>query len=620
MIGNGGRLIGYGASRASLRVPHTDSRGPAAFLSDMSEPLRYFSRTKSRNALAKAIGCKTETIESVLAYNNLSHVENALGASGEPAPYRLLRIPKKNKRRTGEYRTVVEVLDLHLSMALKSLSRRLDVYLRKTVPQFPTAASYGFISGSSTFHNATQHLGHRMLLTADIKEFFNSITKSDVERALIGANILPEAADLIASFTTINGRLPLGFSTSPLLSNLVCISLDIRLSELAIECGAVYTRYADDLAFSSDARLPNIKDLRSALSKEGFSLAEDKVRISRRGQRQVVTGLTIADKTGPRVPREFKRRLRKEIYYCDKYGIKEHADGAGNSIRRVAASIDGRIGYVQGIEPVLGEKLREKWREILKRESLNIKYSGRNFDRPTGDKILLFDESHWKDPSSDRHVIAVACVDIGDHDGVGNSLKSLAISRYENPFYGGTLPKYPNVFHYSDDYDRAKDEVCDELSNWPLHVSVAFRTYRSEDEFHENFTPLFGWLLTRRMGASDGKLIRVICDRHDGVGVKRLSSVIAHHYSRLIQTDARRPFGLPSVSCPSKSEEPLLALPDYFLGILGAYIRARSSDMGKKEVRRFENLRDKYRLIRNFDEHTSFNRQRKFDHRDYYSE
>jgi len=162
----------------------------------------------------------------------------------------------------------------------------------------------------------------------------------------------------------------------------------------------------------------------------------------------------------------------------------------------------------------------------------------------------------------------------------------------------------------TDDPERARDEVCRLLAALPLRANVTFGLYRPELSFAENYLGMFRWLMTWRMGASDWDALLVECDSHQEVGQPLLEAAVRDLSERLWLRHSRRPRCLPVVRCPRKAEEPLLLVPDYLLAVAGAYLGCGSTSMEKMQVRRFEQLRDKYRLIRDFDRHRSYNRQR----------
>src|SRR5262249_4532264 len=113
-----------------------------------------------------------------------------------------------------------------------------------------------------------------------------------------------------------------GAPTSPALANLIAWRLDRRLSALAAKRGFAYTRYADDLTFSSDSPA-STNDLRRVvrgiIAEEQFVVNTAKTRLARRSARQTVTGLVVND--GISTPRQLRRRLRAILHNAQVTGL-----------------------------------------------------------------------------------------------------------------------------------------------------------------------------------------------------------------------------------------------------------------------------------------------------------
>jgi retron-type reverse transcriptase len=165
-------------------------------------------------------------------------------------------------------------------------------------------------------------------------------------------------AVLLANLCTVDGSLPQGASTSPALSNLVCTRLDRRFSGLAKKMGFHYSRYADDLVFSSNnPRLPSLIPLfREILSEEGFRVNEGKTRIMRKGRRQVVTGLITNQYLN--LPREQVRRLRAAIHRLKTGGaasldLRSRRGRKDNPLQ----VLQGHLGFLRMVDPKRADKL-----------------------------------------------------------------------------------------------------------------------------------------------------------------------------------------------------------------------------------------------------------------------
>ena len=153
------------------------------------------------------------------------------------------------------------------------------------------------------------------------------------------------------------GVLPQGAPTSPSLSNLVFQPLDGLLEAAAGERGAVYSRYADDLTFSADRDLSGLLPVvRELLLAQSFTLNGDKVHYYDPGVPKKITGLTVQNGS-VRVPKGFKRKLRQEIYYCQKFGVLNHLNNCGaQRWVHYREHLYGKAYYIHMVEPEEGER------------------------------------------------------------------------------------------------------------------------------------------------------------------------------------------------------------------------------------------------------------------------
>ncbi|MEP7306840.1 MAG: reverse transcriptase family protein [Acidobacteriota bacterium] len=255
-----------------------------------------------------------------VAIDDLETIDNTPDLTGR---YREMRIPKRGRVNQGRYRTVFKVEWGVLHQLQKNIARDIG----DTVT-FPDCVQ-GFVRGRSIVSNARVHVGQVVIFHADIENFFDAIGAERVAGAFVSLGCEPSIAELLSKVCTLMGRLPQGASTSPILANLVSAALDLDLTRLAATQHLRYSRYGDDLTFSGE-QAPTPDAIRRLLSAHGFALREDKVRTQRRGKCQYVTGLSIIDPAGPRIPRKTKRQLRLELYYAKKYGIAGHQERTGN--------------------------------------------------------------------------------------------------------------------------------------------------------------------------------------------------------------------------------------------------------------------------------------------------
>lgn len=216
----------------------------------------------------------------------------------------------------------------------------------------------GFVRGRSILDNARPHIGREVVIRIDLKDFFPSITHAQVRKVFQDFGYPYRVAVLLASLCTVDGRLPQGAPTSPALSNLVCETLDRRFAGLKKKLGFRYSRYADDLVFSSDnPRLPKlIPFFRQVLREEGLTVNESKVKVMRQSRRQMVTGVVVNRK--PNVSREKARRLRAALHRLAKAGpgAVEMESAAGREKDPVYV-LRGHVSFMQMLNRPAGARL-----------------------------------------------------------------------------------------------------------------------------------------------------------------------------------------------------------------------------------------------------------------------
>jgi hypothetical protein len=254
---------------------------------------------------------------------------------------------------------------------LAAVQRRIFAHLARMELDLPGCV-HGYVRGRSHISNATAHAGRRFLQKFDLKDFFPSVTRAAVEAVLGEAGFMPDATDRLGLLLTYQGRLPLGACTSPLLSNLCLRGLDAGLQALAADRELVYTRYSDDLTFSANDPFDVRAEVDAAVAASGFRLNPDKTVSVRYGQALYVTGLSVSDPAGPRLPKRFKRGLRQDLYLIERFGLRsftnwtrpsedpgadDHFDdqeGVNLGLLRV---VQGRLRYAGAVEPAFVDKL-----------------------------------------------------------------------------------------------------------------------------------------------------------------------------------------------------------------------------------------------------------------------
>ena len=226
-------------------------------------------------------------------------------------------------------------------------------------------------------------LGHRWLSTKISKIFFPTIDFARVAGLFRGFGYSPAVATIFALLCTEaprrriqrgdeiryaavgNRSLPQGACTSPAISNLISRRLDKRLSKMAHSVGWRFTRYADDLTFSTSTAPAKIGYILSRVQHivedEGFVIRKSKTRVLKRCARQSVTGVIVNDR--PSIDRKVIRRLRAILHRAKLEGLDAQNREHRPNFRRW---VQGMIAYIEMINPAQGGRLRRDY-EALKR-------------------------------------------------------------------------------------------------------------------------------------------------------------------------------------------------------------------------------------------------------------
>jgi len=235
--------------------------------------------------LARRLGLEEETVRSVeVSYSRFAIPKRSGGT-------RIIQSPNRE---------------------LKRLQRRIHHRLLKRIRAHP--AVRGFERRQSIVTNALPHQNKAIVLRMDVKDFFQSTQSDRVREMFLRLGWNREAATLLTKLCTHDGGLPQGAPTSPRLSSLVNLRLDMRLASAAKKGSAEYTRYADDLTFSFEdddslAARKMIRVTKLVLQDFGYKLhTRKKLLIRRQHQQQLVTGLVVNHRA--HLPRRTRRWLR----------------------------------------------------------------------------------------------------------------------------------------------------------------------------------------------------------------------------------------------------------------------------------------------------------------------
>lgn len=292
---------------------------------------------EERKNLSKLIHIRNKVLSNIL-YNQ--KIENS---------YKEFRILKKN----GKYR-IIQAPEKNL----KYIQRKLGKFLNETHNKYiedkgiKLNISHGFVKGKNIFSNAKIHRNKRYVLNVDILDFFPSFHFGRV-RGYFEKNkefkFSNEMATLTAQLTCYNGKLPQGAPTSPIISNLIFNIVDIRILNLAKKYKLDYTRYVDDMSFSTNEKnfiftyKEFIEKLIDILEKSGFKINQNKTRLEYFSSRQEVTGLTVNKKLNAN--KSFIKKTRamaNELYKTGEFSI--------NGKKGTLNQLEGRFAFINQID------------------------------------------------------------------------------------------------------------------------------------------------------------------------------------------------------------------------------------------------------------------------------
>ena len=287
----------------------------------------------------------------MIVYRELASVERELGIPAKTlygisnhigGHYREVKIPKYD----GSFRTL-SVPDEILKKVQRAILEKLLAY--EPVSQY--AKAYKVASGVRK--NARPHVGKSKILKLDIEKFFDNILYSTVKECVFPPEKYAEPIRVLLSMLCYCGDvLPQGAPTSPAITNIIMREFDETVGAWCGERGVAYTRYCDDMTFSGNFDEKQIIEVVSEeLKKLGLRLNRRKTAVLTAGRRQIVTGVVVNGKLN--VSKDYKRKIRQEVFYCQKFGIEEHMKRSGISLTRdqYVARLLGKIRYVLHICP-----------------------------------------------------------------------------------------------------------------------------------------------------------------------------------------------------------------------------------------------------------------------------
>ena len=306
--------------------------------------------------LSSALNLKPETLQWLVYERDSAKIDHytRFEIPKRTGGRRLISSPKPSLRRAQKW-----ILD--------SMLNKLDTH----------SAAMAFRPKLSILDNAKLHANSKVVVRMDIKDFFPSITFARIRGFFESLGYNPGVSTVLSLICTDSPRvtlkhlgetyfvkvgsrnLPQGACTSPALANLIANKLDRRLQKYTQKVNWVYSRYADDLIFSSNTEsMPPyrlIKAVSMIVGDEGFIVNKKKTSIMRSPHRQVVTGLVVNKDV--RISRKDLRRFRAFFHRCETQGLTNVSNDLGKDALSMAK---GFLAYISMISPDLGTKISQK--------------------------------------------------------------------------------------------------------------------------------------------------------------------------------------------------------------------------------------------------------------------
>lgn len=253
---------------------------------------------------------------------------------------------------------------------LKALQRSLSVLLLDCIDNINTdnkiknTLAHGFSREKSIITNAEMHRCQKNVLNIDLKNFFGEFNFGRVRGFFLNNHnfsLSLDVATTIAQIACYDNELPQGSPCSPVITNLITHILDIRLARLAKKHSCTYTRYADDITFSTRKKMfpeeimaepsPNVYipsiELKNKIERAGFRINDNKTRIQYKDSRQDVTGLIVNKKIGIKKEyRQLTKAMCNSLFHHGKYTKvidDTHIVGSINEL-------EGRLNFIDYVD------------------------------------------------------------------------------------------------------------------------------------------------------------------------------------------------------------------------------------------------------------------------------
>ncbi len=279
---------------------------------------------------------------------------------------------------------------------LKATQKQFNFYLQCLYYTLQHPASHGYIirakdqpHNKNILGNARQHLGAKYMMNADFQDFFHQISEQRVFHLLQYPpfRFHKKTAHTLSKIFTYKKRLPMGAPTSPVLSNLLSLELDEALYQWANEQGITYTRFVDDLTFSSKEEVlteAHLKAVRAICAKHLFRLNPKKTKYYGAEDTKKVTGLVLNETVD--IEQAFYDELDidlKRLQYVAEVGMIVNKHNEDDTLKEFKQQVEGQInfiGMIEGYNSPIFYKYRKRMAKALKPDPDTLSARWTNFN------------------------------------------------------------------------------------------------------------------------------------------------------------------------------------------------------------------------------------------------
>lgn len=329
-----------------------DQNQPQQTLQFQTQSPLLLGEIASNHHLASLLNLKSAKLLTWLARTKLTHYTTLRIAKKEPGKYRILHNPDEQMR-LAQY-----------------------LILRKVLSKFEIPDYiYAFEVGKNIPEMAAKHVGKKVVVSLDIKDFFPSIKQTRLLDIFLAAGVHPTAAVTLSEICTYKAFVPQGALTSPKVSNIVAAkSFGPEVKEYCDQHGYTMTIYADDITISSDDYVEDINSLLSTITgiveKHGFRVNRKKTKVMSDRKRQWICGVVTNVKTN--LLRAQRLQLRAIVHNISKNGIEAEASKNELSSDKFINMLQGKLNWFRQLNPQVGGRLYRKFKDL----NLGVQWGG----------------------------------------------------------------------------------------------------------------------------------------------------------------------------------------------------------------------------------------------------